>query len=626
MKYIYLLLSVICFSLYGMGSANAQIALQYTDTTLCPGQPLIMCADFSGQSSSLNVDDRFTPLLNIGFSFKFFGTDYTKCTASDNNFLSFNAANADQHSSYNWTAAATAPETNNGILLGYLDAYLPESGTIRYQTFGNVGSRRFIVEWCNVAKFINCSPLHFTNQVILYETSNIIEIHTLEMPGTPACPSTDPGRAVQGLKNSTGAIAIYTPNRGPTNAWGATGGAFTSVRFTPNGASTYLIDTTIAYNPWIIIPQANSANLVWYAQGNPNLPIANGACASVITNANTNYYVVKYDGVAGCNTTQTSHFSDTVRIHFGTAYDTTRVEICAGTTYSWFGKTLFSPGNYDTLLSTQMGCDSFLRLKLTVNPLPDVAIKGSANIGICEGSSTILALLNPRSNNTYQWYRDNQLLNNETGATISASIAGKYTVVATSSKGCKATSQAFTLVVNPNPVAKIEPLPDEIICAYDTLELIAEQHPSLDYRWSPEKPFRAVTGAEGQKVKGIFIDASNEIVLTVFNQYGCYDSDTTIVKTKPCCEVLIPNAFSPNGDGNNDYFKPFLQPGQILLNLRVFDRYGKIVYNNENIKQGWNGAYDDGSEAASGVYMYYMKYTCADGKLYEKKESVTLIR
>jgi gliding motility-associated-like protein len=90
--------------------------------------------------------------------------------------------------------------------------------------------------------------------------------------------------------------------------------------------------------------------------------------------------------------------------------------------------------------------------------------------------------------------------------------------------------------------------------------------------------------------------------------------------------VFTPNAFSPNGDGLYEYFNPHLQLGQILLTMQVFDRYGKLIYNNTNIKKGWDGKYEDGSEAGTGVYMYFIKYTCADGKLYEKKESVSLIR
>jgi len=637
MKRIHLLLSVLCCSLFlGIGKTNAQIALQYTDTTLCPGQPLTMCASLTGQATNITQDDVWSGVLNLGFTFKYFDQTYTQCIVTGNGLISFNLAYAGQAgANWTWGQSSASGQCNNTIMATFCDLYpQPGQGLIRYQRFGQAGSRRFVVEWCDVPIYSGtCQQLRVTTQLILYEGSNRIEVHTTELPPmsfSGPCPSASGGyyaQVVQGLRNSNGTASVYPTNRGPavsaTN-WGVTGATNDGIRFTPNGATSYIIDS-IPFNPWVIIDSISSPDLKWYKKGDLNLPIATGACASVVTDANIDYYVVNFSGNAGCQNANVS-FSDTVHIHFGTSYDTTSVEICAGSTYSWFGKTLFKAGNYDTLLSTQMGCDSFLRLKLTVNPLPDVTLKGSTNMGICEGSSTILALANPKSGNTYQWYRDGYPVSGETGPTISVSTAGKYTVEATTTKGCKATSQAFTIVVNPNPVAKIEPISDEVICAYDTLELIAEQGTSLDYRWSPEKPFRTITGAESQKVKGVFIEPVNEVVLTVFNQYGCYDSDTVTVETKPCCQVFAPNAFSPNGDGSNDYFKPVLQPGQILLTMRIFDRYGKQVYNNENVRQGWNGAYQDGKEAPAGVYMFYMKYTCADGKLYEKKESVTLIR
>ncbi|KAA5533354.1 T9SS type B sorting domain-containing protein [Taibaiella lutea] len=304
----------------------------------------------------------------------------------------------------------------------------------------------------------------------------------------------------------------------------------------------------------------------------------------------------------------------------------TDISICSGETYNWFGKEYYNAGTYDTTFTNMAGCDSVVRLNLTVNPLPNVATKGAMALGICAGSSTKLSLITSEPNVTYQWMRDGYPVSGQTNYFIEASEAGRYKVVATTNKGCTKTSAEFNLTVNPNPVAKVQPLSNEIICAYDTMEVMADQGTNYEYRWSPEKPFRAITGAEGQKVKGVFIDPVTQVVLTVFNEFGCYDSDTALVQTKPCCEVLIPNAFSPNNDNKNDYFNPMLQNGQILLSFKVYDRFGKLVYDNESPKLGWNGNYKDGTPAASAVYMYYVKYTCADGKLYEKKESITLLR
>lgn len=619
------LIGIFVLALFGMQRGNAQIALQYKDTTICPGQTIQMCAAFSANPNPLNTDDFFSAAVNIGFPFVYFGNTYTQFIASGNNFISFNVTKSTAYSSFTWAGATGAGDLNNSILLAFMDTDLSQGGKIRTQTFGTAPNRRCIVEYCRVPEFGGiCNANQVTNQLIMYEGSNIIEIHTGRIPTTTTCPSTTPGWAVQGVRDAASVVQIYTPSRGPADFWGTVGASNTSTRYTPNGTGSYLVDTNIAYNPWIMIEADSASALKWYAEGEPNLPVATGACATVTPNGNINYYVVKYHGGAGCDGgVQT--FTDTVRIHYGTSHHTYAQEVCAGSTYNWLGRELYMPGSYDTLLFSPMGCDSFLTLNLTVNPLPNVALKGSANVGICEGSTAVLELKNPESNVTYQWYKDGAPVAGETGSAITVATPGIYKVEGTTAKGCKKTSDPFTVTVNPNPVAGIEPISGEVMCAYDTIELKGTPGPGYDFRWSPEKPFRVITGAEGQNVKGVFIEPTL-VTLTVYNQYGCYDTATVMVPTKPCCEVFTPSAFTPNGDGLNDFFKPHLQAGQILLSMQIFDRYGKLVYNNTNLRDGWDGKYEGGTEAGTDTYMFLIKYTCADGKIYERKESISLIR
>jgi gliding motility-associated-like protein len=485
------------------------------------------------------------------------------------------------------------------------------------------------VEWCHIPVY-GCNSLIVTSQAILYEGTNVIEIHTTHIPPiTGSCPGDSfgsYGQVVQGVRDETGTLEYYPTNRGhnnlPTN-WGITGIDNDARRFTPNGQSTYIIDS-IPFNPWIIIDSMSSVDLKWYAPGQPNVPFTTGACATVTPDGSQHYYTVSFSGNAGCEQ-DTVFFIDTVHINYGTAYDTTNVSICQGETYPFFGRHLHESGQYDTLFSSAEGCDSFITLNLTVNPMPDVTIKGSQNVEICEGAATVLALNNPEASSTYQWSKDGAPLPGETSSKITVDEAGSYAVTATTDKGCEATSKTFSLVVHPTPTATINPIDSQVICAYDTLTISAQPGTNYDYRWSPEKPFRQITGPEGQKVTGVFLEPT-QVVLTVYNEFGCYDHDTALVATKPCCDVFVPNAFTPNNDGSNDYFQAHLQNGQILLGMQVFDRLGHIVYDNEHPKSGWDGNYQDGQAAPAGTYMYYIQYTCADGKLYHKKESVTLIR
>jgi len=114
--------------------------------------------------------------------------------------------------------------------------------------------------------------------------------------------------------------------------------------------------------------------------------------------------------------------------------------------------------------------------------------------------------------------------------------------------------------------------------------------------------------------------------MTVYNAFGCHSSDTALVSTRPCCDVFVPTAFTPNGDGKNDWFLPVLQPGQRLLDFTVYDRWGKQVYQSSGQNQGWDGAYQNGQAAANATYMYYMLYTCPNSETQSKKGDVTLIR
>lgn len=340
------------------------------------------------------------------------------------------------------------------------------------------------------------------------------------------------------------------------------------------------------------------------------------------------FYVNLKDDGCPISVTQTIAYTITVNETYEVGKDDV-IEICNGETYTFFGKFYYATGIYDTVFTTIYGCDSIHYLNLKVNPLPDVLLNngnGNYEVGLCPGANNTLAVVNPEETTTYQWFDGANLLTGETGPAYLVSSAGSYWVAATTDKGCRDTSQSIRVVVYPQPVAGIEPVADEVICAFDTLEIKATAGAGYDYRWSPEKPFRLITGAEGQIVKGVFAEISNEITLTVYNQFGCWDTATAFVQTKPCCEVFVPNAFSPNGDGHNEYFNPQLEMGQLLLTMQVFDRWGKMVYNNTNLKKGWDGKYEGDMIAASGTYMYFIQYTCADGKLYEKKESLSLIR
>lgn len=304
------------------------------------------------------------------------------------------------------------------------------------------------------------------------------------------------------------------------------------------------------------------------------------------------------------------------------------ISICEGTTYDFYGRILSQAGLYDTLIEgggTQ--CDSLIRLDLTILPKPEAKILPEPAVDICADDEALLRLTEESPGATYQWYRNNTAINNATASNYHATTSGTYYVVV-SLNGCENTSNSTMVTVHPTPQAKIA-YNDELLCTMDTM-LFSVALPDADhtYSWEPKTAFNKTGGPEGTVVNAILEYPENKIVLTIYDSNGCRGKDSVFIKTVSCCEMMMPNAFTPNADGKNDYFKPHLDVGQRVMTFEIFDRYGSVVYGNYvgGATKGWDGHYRDGKPATLGVYMYYLRYLCSDGKIYSRKGEVTLYR
>ena len=94
---------------------------------------------------------------------------------------------------------------------------------------------------------------------------------------------------------------------------------------------------------------------------------------------------------------------------------------------------------------------------------------------------------------------------------------------------------------------------------------------------------------------------------------------------KPESDIYIPQAFIPNSIGLNAEWKPFFSyPPQDYM-LFLYDRTGAKIFETKNPDDGWNGQFANGKPASEGVYMYYLKFRTAMGRLIEKRGTISLI-
>lgn len=90
-------------------------------------------------------------------------------------------------------------------------------------------------------------------------------------------------------------------------------------------------------------------------------------------------------------------------------------------------------------------------------------------------------------------------------------------------------------------------------------------------------------------------------------------------------ELLIPNAFSPNNDGHNDVFKIINFRQQTLVEFKVFNRWGTVLFKTDDPKAGWDGTYQN-KDQALGIYGYLIRIGYPEGVVETYKGTVTLIR
>src|SRR5690606_40220498 len=126
-------------------------------------------------------------------------------------------------------------------------------------------------------------------------------------------------------------------------------------------------------------------------------------------------------------------------------------------------------------------------------------------------------------------------------------------------------------------------------------------------------------------------DYTHDYQVIAVSDIGCLDTATVAVYVDTLIpDFLMPNAFSPNGDGINDIFGPVLynKSGFIVSQFRIYNRWGNVVYTAAGKREvGWNGRYgSSGKEAEPDVYHYLIEVRFVDGKKVMKKGDVTLIR
>ena len=206
--------------------------------------------------------------------------------------------------------------------------------------------------------------------------------------------------------------------------------------------------------------------------------------------------------------------------------------------------------------------------------------------------------------------------------------AGSYDVVVQDTFGC----EYFETVIVPYPSeleVAIEPLVEiELGDSYQLTPQLNISPQLIDTLWWTPEDSLSCTDCLNPIASPIF---STNYQITVVDENGCSDEAIIQVIVNRELDVFVPNAFSPNGDGSNDRFTLFTDQGvKEIETLQIFDRWGEIVFTNNNfppndLQFGWDGKFK-GKDLNHAVFAYFAKIKMADGRTEIVQGDITITK
>jgi gliding motility-associated-like protein len=266
-----------------------------------------------------------------------------------------------------------------------------------------------------------------------------------------------------------------------------------------------------------------------------------------------------------------------------------------------FMYTAAAPYKVSLQVTSKDGCVNSLTKPITdINPQPLASFTFSP-AQVCLGQTIDFMDMSNALNQTilaWHWdFDDSVALNRNPSHTYTTEGTKNISLYYTTSKGCTSDTLIKQVVVNPIPV--VDAGPDQFVLegGYKTLLATAGGSSAYSYRWTPATWLNNTAVLQPITTPG----ADITYTLTVTGAGGCAASDIVFVKFVNL--PVIPNAFSPNGDGINDTWGIKYLDSYPGSTISVFDRYGRQVYAGNGSSRLWDG-YTNGKPLPLGVYYY----------------------
>jgi len=296
---------------------------------------------------------------------------------------------------------------------------------------------------------------------------------------------------------------------------------------------------------------------------------------------------------------------------------------------------VYATDTTDYIVTVDDGCSRPAMAGLTVNVMDTTVITITSSAAGCPipdywSVGLEAAVVSGDTTNTYTWlYGDSQ-----SSVSMNDSVShnyynsGVYTVQVDvlTSNGCPST---FTFVdevtVYQVPVADFDKDPFVVTMlnpTYDFLDLSSADVQSWNWDFGD-----LTTDLINQNPTHTYQDTGFYPVTLIVTNGLCEDTVTKIVQVKPEFLFIMPNTFTPQGDGINEIFMPGTMIGvaENDYNFFIFNRWGEKIYEGHDIEDGWDGFYK-GSMSQTGVYVWLVKLKGIDGLTREYRGHVNILK
>jgi gliding motility-associated-like protein len=416
-----------------------------------------------------------------------------------------------------------------------------------------------------------------------------------------------------------------------------------SIQLTTSGATTICIGQ-----------QANLSATATGGLGSINYTWSNavtGPGPHIVTPTITTTYTVTATDSVGCNSslqTITINVNPALQASIGNA-----ASVCAGGsatinstaiggdgsyTFTWLPGNLNGPSitvspaattSYSVIVTDGCGSPADTQSVLvTLNPLPVVTLAADAVSG-CAPLCVNFTSTGSSSCVTSAWQFGDGNISSQVNATNCYQLPGTYSVsyACTDANGCTGSDTIIAMIdVFASPVAAFASTPSGTVepnVAINFFDL-STGSPS-QWNWTFTGP-SGTTSSTNQNPNYTPADTGNySVMLVVSNAQGCSDTlITTFFVENPCGEIFVPNAFSPNGDGQNDTL--FIYGGCLeFVTLEIYSRWGEMVFSTRDASRGWDGTWRD-QQCEPGVFTYVLTGQRLDGTAVSRRGNITIIR